>query len=95
MRRATTVIAVSERTKRDVVEHLGIPEVVGDAALSVDPGDVESLADALKAAVEPATAGELSRRGVRRARTFDWDRTAAETLRVYRRVGADAAAVAA
>jgi len=49
------------------------PEVVGGAALIVDPDDVAGLADAmLRVAREPELAGELRARGLARAADFSW-----------------------
>lgn len=52
----------------------GIPEVVGDAALIVEPEDTNSLADAIIRILEfPDLAEELARRGQARVRRhFDW-----------------------
>ena len=64
-----------------------LPEVAGDAALLVPPNDIAALANALgRVMAEPALAGDLRARGLRRAATFSWDRTAEMTLAVYRRV---------
>ncbi len=61
-----------------------LPEVVGDAALTVPPDDYEGLADAVARVLEdPALADELRQRGLERARQFTWERTARETLAVY------------
>lgn len=52
-----------------------LPEVVGDGALVVAP-TAEAVAGALGAVLDDAArAGELSRRGLARARGFTWDRT--------------------
>lgn len=56
-----------------------------DFALVVPPGDPLALADALRRAVRQGE--ELGRRALERASAFSWERTAAETLRVYREVG--------
>jgi glycosyltransferase involved in cell wall biosynthesis len=64
-----------------------LPEVVGDAALTVDPTDVEGLAEAMRRVL--ADAGlrqDLRARGLARAQQFTWERTARETLAVYRQV---------
>jgi len=64
-----------------------LPEVAGDAAVLVDPKDSDQLAAALSRVLEsPALQGELKARGLARAGEFSWDRTATETLAVYRRV---------
>jgi alpha-1,3-rhamnosyl/mannosyltransferase len=61
-----------------------LPEVVGDAALLVDPLDVDELAGAIKRLWHDDTLrAELRARGLARARQFTWDRTARLTLDVY------------
>jgi glycosyltransferase involved in cell wall biosynthesis len=61
-----------------------LPEVVGEAALLVDPYDERALEVALQNVVWNAELRrELSERGMRRARHFSWTRTAELTLRVY------------
>ena len=53
------------------------PEVVGGAALIVDPDDVEALADAMLRLVrEPALRDDLRERGLGRAAQFSWARSA-------------------
>lgn len=62
-----------------------LPEVVGDAALTVDPQDVDQLAQALhRMADDWMLREELRRRGLERVQRFDWGRTAGETLGVLR-----------
>ena len=64
-----------------------LPEVVGDAALLVDPEDVPALATALaRIWREDPLRAELRARGLARARRFSWERTARLTLDVYRTV---------
>jgi glycosyltransferase involved in cell wall biosynthesis len=64
-----------------------LPEVVGDAALTVDPYDVDALADAMRRVLANADLAEdLRRRGLERAAAFAWERTARETVEVYREV---------
>jgi glycosyltransferase involved in cell wall biosynthesis len=61
-----------------------LPEVVGDAGLTVDPTDAEALAAALlRLLVDADLRAELSERGLRQARRFSWRETAARTLAVY------------
>jgi glycosyltransferase involved in cell wall biosynthesis len=64
-----------------------LPEVVGDAAVTVDPNDAEGMADAMGRVVRDSALRErLSREGPRRVARFDWRKTTAATLDVYRRV---------
>jgi glycosyltransferase involved in cell wall biosynthesis len=58
-----------------------LPEVLGDAALLVEPHDVDALSQALAAAAQDH--GELRRRGLARAAEFTWARTAEQTWQVY------------
>jgi glycosyltransferase involved in cell wall biosynthesis len=63
-----------------------LPEAAGGAALLVDPEDVEAIATGLTRILDDDTLREaLTERGLAHARTFDWSRTARETVRVYRR----------
>ena len=62
-----------------------LPEVAGDAALLVDPMSVDALADALvRVLSDAALAGKMRRKGLLQAGRFSWQRTAAETVAVYR-----------
>ena len=61
-----------------------LPEVVGDAGIAVEPGDVAAVAAAiLKILTNTEFATELRERGIRRSTAFSWDRCARETLQVY------------
>lgn len=61
-----------------------LPEVVGDAALTVDPLDTDMLADALARVIgDDACAAALSKAGRERAKAFTWDATAARTIEAY------------
>jgi len=61
-----------------------LPEVAGDAALSIDPSDIEAQADAILKIISDAHfRDELIQKGKARAALFSWERTARETLQVY------------
>ncbi len=63
-----------------------LPEVVGDAALLIDPNNEEELAVALhRLLADDALHASLRDKGLARARTFTWERAAEETLAVYQR----------
>ncbi|MFZ2487543.1 MAG: glycosyltransferase family 1 protein [Anaerolineae bacterium] len=63
-----------------------LPEVVGDAGLLIDPNNDEELAVALHRLLDDQDLrATLRAKGLARARTFSWERAAAETLAVYRR----------
>jgi len=62
-----------------------LPQVVGDAAVSVDPNDIEALAGAMhRVLVDRDLQADLRQRGLKRAAGFTWERTARRTLEVYR-----------
>ncbi|MGI5865494.1 MAG: glycosyltransferase, partial [Myxococcales bacterium] len=62
-----------------------LPEVLGEAATFVEPGDARGLARALEQALEDGPALEARRAaGLERAARFSWDRTASEILDSYR-----------
>jgi glycosyltransferase involved in cell wall biosynthesis len=62
-----------------------IPEVVGDAAVLVDPDDVESIVWGIRKIVEDKTLRKkLRHNGLERAKKFTWDRTAELTWRVLK-----------
>jgi glycosyltransferase involved in cell wall biosynthesis len=64
-----------------------LPEVGGDAARYFDPGDTPAMADALLAVWRDAELQEAMRgQGLARAAQFSWQRTAAETMKVYEQV---------
>jgi glycosyltransferase involved in cell wall biosynthesis len=59
-------------------------EIAGDAALIVDPGDVQAIAEAIERVLDDRElAATLGQRGRRRAATFTWDRSAAIAAAVY------------
>ena len=62
-----------------------LPEIVGDAGILVPPTDTGALADALQALLtDDALHSRLRSMGLRRAGQFSWQRTAQQTLAVYR-----------
>lgn len=61
-----------------------LPEVVGDAAMLVDPYDVDAWSEAMARVLSgEALRSELRRKGLARAAQFTWERTARATLAVY------------
>jgi glycosyltransferase involved in cell wall biosynthesis len=63
-----------------------LEEIAAGAAETVDPRDVEALADALVlVASDEARREDLRSRGLARAREFSWSRTAKDMLGVYGR----------
>lgn len=61
-----------------------LPEVVGDAALTVAPTDTVALAAAMGRLLgDPELSASLRAAGLARAATFTWERTAAGTIDAY------------
>jgi glycosyltransferase involved in cell wall biosynthesis len=61
-----------------------LPEVVGDAALLVDPYDVEDIASALERVLgDEELRSDLKARGRIRARLFSWDRSVRDLHAAY------------
>jgi glycosyltransferase involved in cell wall biosynthesis len=64
-----------------------IPEVAGDAALLVDPYNVDALADALRQLIsdQELRAGLITK-GFKQAAWFTWERSAQQLRTVYQQV---------
>lgn len=64
-----------------------LPELVGDAAMLIDPHDITSMAKALYLILsDECLKKNLISKGLERARHFSWEKAARETLKVYERV---------
>lgn len=61
-----------------------LPEVAGDAALMVDPEEVESIAQGIHRLIaDRGLHQSLRNRGLERAQRFSWSKTAEQTRQVY------------
>jgi glycosyltransferase involved in cell wall biosynthesis len=64
-----------------------LPEVAGDAGVTVKADDAAGLAAAIAGLLaDPAKAAQMSRRGVELAATFNWDTAAAALYDAYQRL---------
>jgi alpha-1,3-rhamnosyl/mannosyltransferase len=64
-----------------------LPEVAGDAALSIDPSDINAMSNAMRQLIEnDVLHADLVQRGFARAKQFTWDTCATSTLALYNRV---------
>jgi glycosyltransferase involved in cell wall biosynthesis len=64
-----------------------LPEVVGDAALLVNPLEVDDIANGLKRLVQDASLRRgLKEKGLRRAKLFSWAETARRTVQALQRI---------
>ncbi|MFQ6014991.1 MAG: glycosyltransferase family 4 protein [Anaerolineae bacterium] len=67
-----------------------LPEVVGQAGLTVDPLNSEEIGQAMRQMLgDNELWDQMRQRGLERAREFSWLRTAQETVRVYERALGD------
>jgi glycosyltransferase involved in cell wall biosynthesis len=61
-----------------------LPEVCGEAAIFVDPLDVDQLASELqRLAADPELRAQIAKRGRSRAAEFTWDLAVEKTWSVY------------
>jgi glycosyltransferase involved in cell wall biosynthesis len=64
-----------------------LPEVAGDACVSFDPKEKESILDAVNLILsDKSLRDELREKGRERVRSFSWERTAKETKQIYKKV---------
>ena len=63
-----------------------LEEVVAEAALTINPEDVENMTQALtRIAEDDGLARDLRAKGISNAARFRWSRTADEVMKIYRR----------
>ena len=61
-----------------------LPEVVGDAAISIDPDDISSMVEAMRSVLaNSALRDDLRARSLQHAAQFSWRKAAGETLGAY------------
>jgi glycosyltransferase involved in cell wall biosynthesis len=64
-----------------------LPEVLGEAGVSFDPLDVQSIGDAIARVIDNRSLKlSLRERGLQRAAQLTWERTAQQTLGVYQSI---------
>ena len=64
-----------------------LPEVVGDAAVLIDPYEPVAIADAMRNVLTDASLRDtLRRRGLQRAREFSWERSVRRVREIYEEV---------
>jgi glycosyltransferase involved in cell wall biosynthesis len=66
-----------------------LPEVVGDAALLVDPYSSDDIAEKIAQALRPDVAKTLIQRGSEQVRRFSWDRVGQHMLEIYSEILAE------
>ncbi len=69
-------------------DRTSLPEVIGEAGLLFDPFDTQALVKALTQVLDDSEyRASLRAKGLEKAREFNWQTTARQTLGVYERVG--------
>lgn len=64
-----------------------LPEVVDDAAITVDPYDIDALTNAMREVLtNNGLRKSMVEKGLKQAKKFSWDKTAEETMEVYERM---------
>ena len=64
-----------------------LPEVAGEAAILVNPNNINEITSAMQRVLEdPELANDLRQRGLEQAAQFTWEKTAHETIAVYEKV---------
>ena len=65
-----------------------MPEILGDAAILVNPFSVDSIAEGIrKALADKDDTNKMIKRGLLRAKDFSWEKMTLETLKVYKELG--------
>ena len=74
----------------------GLEELAADAALLVDPGNPDAIADAARSVLtDPSLAHRLREAGLARSRMFSWDACARNTLAILEQAARQAPVAAA
>jgi glycosyltransferase involved in cell wall biosynthesis len=83
----TSLEAMANGTPVLAADATSLPEVVGEAGWLLPPNDPRAWADAMRHIVDDtARQTALREAGLRRAAEFSWEKTAAQTVDVYRQV---------
>ena len=64
-----------------------LPEIVGDAAIILNPNKVDAWANAIRTVLtNPMRRAEMRLRSMAQAKKFSWERTTEQTLSVYQKI---------
>ena len=81
----TVLEAFATQCPAIVSKQASLPELSGEAAYYVNPNDTAEIAAAIaKLAEDEGLRNELRAKGLEQARQFDWDKTALETIEIYK-----------
>ena len=72
---------------REILKAAGDIEVVGEAAIKVNPYDVREIAQAIRKLLDDKELRrEMAARGLKRVNEFSWEKGAMEILKLYKQV---------
>jgi len=81
----TVLEAFATQTPAIISKVASLPELAGEAAYFINPINTQELADALTLFAEnESLRNQYRAKGLEQAKKFDWDKTARETLDVYK-----------
>lgn len=81
----TVLEAFATQTPAIISKVASLPELAGDAAYFINPLNVEELTDAMMIfANDENICGQYRTKGLEQAKKFNWDKTALETLDIYK-----------
>ncbi|MDD5464372.1 MAG: glycosyltransferase family 1 protein [Candidatus Moranbacteria bacterium] len=81
----TVLEAFATKTPAILANVSSLPEIAGEAAYFINPLDTAELAEALgKFATDENLRASYITKGLEQAKKFDWDKTAHETLEIYK-----------
>lgn len=66
---------------------LAIPEIAGDVALLFEPTNIDEMAETIEKVISnEELRKKLIQKGINRVKQFSWEKTAKETLDLYKEV---------
>ncbi|HBI34346.1 MAG TPA: hypothetical protein DEA43_01660 [Candidatus Moranbacteria bacterium] len=81
----TVLEAFATKTPAILANVSSLPEIAGEAAYFINPLDTAELAEAIgKFATDENLRASYIAKGLEQAKKFDWDKTARETLEIYK-----------
>ena len=81
----TVLEAFATQTPAIISKVASLPELAGEAAYFINPLNTEELAEAMMLfADDENLRGQYRTKGLEQAKKFNWDKTALETLEIYK-----------
>ena len=81
----TVLEAFATQTPAIISKVASLPELAGEAAYFINPLNTEELAESMMLfASDENLRGQYCRKGLEQVKKFNWDKTALETLNIYK-----------